>query len=202
MASSSGSAAKNFAAAAPAAAAAAWTPTGGRKITVIGPHLDTGMHHLYIHYDPRTGSKSSARKSITSLHADYPGCPSFLGCLPRNSWSTPAAAEAAIPHFRAWVDGGRRKQTTAANAARHPAVCDAEALPERFSKRRATRTRVGVDLNISNSGGLFSVVVALTTACFVPTMSEHIADWNARASGLQGAVVNQDLVFVGAFKRV
>ena len=88
MASSSASTAKNFAAAAPTAAAASWTPTGGRKITIDGPHVTTNMYSLYIRYDPRASSKSAARVPITSLHADYPGCPSFLGCLPRKSWST------------------------------------------------------------------------------------------------------------------
>ena len=98
---------------------------------VRGPHADTGKFHLQTRYDPRTGTKSAGRVAITSLHDDYPGMPSFLGMVPLQSWSTKTAAEAAIPHFRAWIDGGRRKQTAAANQARQPPEVDPTARPER-----------------------------------------------------------------------
>jgi hypothetical protein len=78
--------------------------------------MGNGKYHLEIRYNPRASSKRADLKSITSLHEDYPGKPGFLGCYHHKSWVTEAAARAAIDHFRAWVDGGRRKQTAAATA--------------------------------------------------------------------------------------
>ena len=119
------------------------TLTGGRVITVRGP-MGNGKHHLEIRCNPRASSKRADLKSITSLHEDYPGKPGFLGCSHHKSWVTEAAARAAIDHFRAWVDGGRRKQTAAATARSiQPAAEDVVLLPERYSERRNFRVRVG-----------------------------------------------------------
>ena len=126
-----------------AAAAALWTPTGGRVITVRKQSYDPGNYYLEIRYAPRASSKRADLKSITSLHEDYPGKPGFLGCYHQKSWVTEAAARAAIDHFRAWVDGGRRKQTAAATArSNQPAAEDVVLLPERYSERRNFRVRV------------------------------------------------------------
>ena len=143
MPSSSTPTAKNLKGAAAAAASPSWTPTGGRAIMIRGPLVSTGMYYLEVRYDPRTGSKSSDRKSITSLHEDYPGKPSFLmGLCPRKSWRTIAAAEAAIDHFRTWVDERRRKRTAAAAEVSNARILgDETVLPERFSERNLV-TRV------------------------------------------------------------
>ena len=159
MASKTPSGPKNSA----AAGASSWKPTGGRTIAVVGPHPYTGKFRLRVAYDPRTGCKKDGRVWITSEHADYPGAPSFLGLVPLKSWSTKAAAEAAIPHFRAWVDGGRRKQTAAAAAAREASSPRPFVLPERFSKRRAIAgARVNTSVQISTAG-VVSVLLAASS---------------------------------------
>ena len=50
-------------------------------IVVRGPHVDTGKYFLEIRYDQRASSKKADRKMITSEHENYPGAPSFLGCI-------------------------------------------------------------------------------------------------------------------------
>ena len=184
MASCSPPSAKISAGAAVAAAAASWTPTGGRAITVRGPHHVSGKYSLEVRYDPRQSSKYADRKMITSVHADYPGKPSFLGCLPRKTWSTEAAAKAAIDHFRAWVDGGRRKQTATANAARQPPPFDGSALPERYSERRAKRAKVDASVSVWRRAGEVLVGLVLTTATVTLQPFEYNAEWSARASEL------------------
>jgi hypothetical protein len=110
--------------------------------------MGNGKHHLEIRCNPRASSKRADLKSITSLHEDYPGKPGFLGCYHHKSWVTEAAARAAIDHFRAWVDGGRRKQTSAATArSNQPAAEDVVLLPERYSERRNFRVRVDAMLD-------------------------------------------------------
>ena len=86
---------------------------------------------------PRQSSKYADLKRITSLHADYPGKPGFMGCYHHKSWSTHAAAEAAIPHFRAWVDDGRRKKTAAAATARGLGRARAARALQRAEQRQA-----------------------------------------------------------------
>ena len=120
-------------------------------MVVRGPHVDTGKYFLEIRYDPRASSKKADRKTITSEHENYGGAPSFLGCQPMKSWCTAAAAKAAIPHFRAWVDGGRRVLTTAANTARAASSTRAFVLPERNSKRRAIKEMAGTKVNSHGS---------------------------------------------------
>ena len=113
-----------------------------REPTATFPH-----YYLETSYDPRASSKKADRRSITSLHSDYQGKPGFMGCYLQKSWKTEAAARAAIDHFRAWVDGGRRKQTAAASEARGKRVeVDDIPLPERYSKRRNLGTHVGATL--------------------------------------------------------
>ena len=99
MSSSTSSPAQNFAGAA-AAATAAWTPTGNRAVKIHGPAAQSGKFYLEAQYAPRASSKHKDLKWITSSGSDYPGKPSFLGCLPQKTWMTRAAAAAAIPHFR------------------------------------------------------------------------------------------------------
>ena len=188
MASSSAPLAEKIAGAAVAAAAATWTPTGGRPIMVRGPHHVTGKYFLEARYDPRKGVKKVERKPITSMHADYPGKPSFLGCLPRKVWSTEAAAKAAVDHFRAWIDGGRRKRTTASNAVRQPPAFDGSELPERYSERRAKRTKVDALVSVCRHAGEVLVGLALATATVHLTPAAYCAEWNARASELHPCV--------------
>ena len=88
--------------------------------------MDTGKNFFEIRYDPRKGTSKADRKDITSQHEDYPGT--------KKSWTTYAAAEAAIDHFRAWVDGGRRKQTATATAARQPAAGYAAVQSEPYTR--------------------------------------------------------------------
>ena len=147
-----------------AAAAALWTPTGGRVITVRGP-MGNGKYHLETRYAPRASSKRADLKSITSLHEDYPGKPGFLGCYHHKSRVTEAAARAAIDHFRAWVDGGRRKQTAAATArSNQPAAEDVVLLPERYSERRNFRVRVDAMLDpVSRASGVVVKLMLLTS---------------------------------------
>jgi hypothetical protein len=123
---------------------------------------------LEIRYAPRASSKRADLKSITSLHEDYPGKPGFLGCYHQKSWVTDAAARAAIDQFRAWVDGGRRKQTAAATArSNQPAAEDVVLLPERYSERRNFRVWVGAMLRpVSRASG---VVVKLMLLASVHT---------------------------------
>jgi hypothetical protein len=115
-------------------------------------------------WNPRASSKRADLKSITSLHEDYPGKPGFLGCYHHKSWVTEAAARAAIDHFRAWVDGGRRKQTAAATARSiQPAAEDVVLLPERYSERRNFRVRVGAMLDpVSRASGVVVNLMLLT----------------------------------------
>ena len=108
------------------------------------------------------------------MHTDYPGKPSFLGCLPRKMWSTEAAAKAAIDHFRAWVDGGRRKQTAAAIAARQPPAFDDSALPERYSERRAKRTKIDASVSVCWRAGEVLVGLALATATVTLTPAAYM----------------------------
>ena len=176
MASSSTPAAQNFAGAAPAAAAPSWTPTGGRTIRVCGPHVDSGKCHLETTYEPRAYSKKRDRKPITSLHTDYPGKPGFMGCYHLKSWTTEAAAIAAVDHFRAWVDGGRRVRTAAATLVSNKrAAFDDFALPERYSKRS------NVAIRTVKAGARVFVMLALTTgACALPREAFN-QQWNARS---------------------
>lgn len=184
MSSSTSSPAQNFAGAA-TAATAAWTPTGGRTIHVRGPAAATGKYYLEAKYDPRTGIKKAQRVTITSSGSDYPGKPSFLGCLPQKTWSTPAAAAAAIEHFREWVDCGRRKQTAAAAAARAASKIVAPpielALPERYSKRRAVGVKVNLSIGVISTAGGGTCTVALSTASFELSREEYNAAWDARS---------------------
>jgi hypothetical protein len=147
-----------------AAAAALWTPTGGRVIKVRGP-MGNGKYHLETRYAPRESSKFAHLKTITSLHEDYPGKPGFLGCYHQKSWVTEAAARAAIDHFRAWVDGGRRKQTAAATArSNQPAAEDVVLLPERYSERRNFRVLVDAMLRpVSRASGVVVKLMLLTS---------------------------------------
>ena len=169
-----------------AAAAALWTPTGGRVITVRGPHAKTGKYYLETRYAPRASSKRADLKSITSLHEDYPGKPGFLGCYHHKSWVTEAAARAAIDHFRAWVDGGRRKQTAAATArSNQPAAEDVVLLPERYSERRNFRVRVGAMLDpVSRASGVV-VNLMLTTSVHTTTRDEYNRAWSRSSDALR-----------------
>ena len=131
-------------------AVAAWTPTGGRAIRVMGPHRDTGKFTLQVKYAPRQSSKKGDYRLITSEHPDYPGKPGFLGCYHLKAWTTKAAAEAAVPHFRHWVDNGRRKQTAAATTVSNRKKPRIEAdlaavgdgLPQRYSVRNNLGTKI------------------------------------------------------------
>ena len=75
----------------PQAPAAGRRPAVEPLIVVRGPHVDTGKYFLEIRYDQRASSKKADRKMITSEHENYPGAPSFLGCMPMKSWCTAAA---------------------------------------------------------------------------------------------------------------
>ena len=173
-------------------AGTAWTPTGGRSITVSGPHPSSGKFYLQTKYDPRSSSKKPDRNSITSSHDDYPGAPALGGCLPQKQWSTRAAAEAAIPHFRAWVDGGRRKQTAAATAVSNRsdhspwalALSSAQRLPERYSKRQAMVPKVDLKLSITSGSSGPVVVAHLGTSRATLARDELNEAWSERASAL------------------
>jgi hypothetical protein len=104
MASKSTATAENFLGAAAAAGSPSWTPTGGTAIAIKGPNA-AGKFFLEARYEPRTGCKSKDRIPVYSTDANHPGKPGFMGCYHSKSWSTKAAACAAIDHFRAWVDG-------------------------------------------------------------------------------------------------
>ena len=107
-------------------------------IAVRGPHPSSNEYYLEVRYDPRKGTNKAGRKDITSLHDDYPGAPSFLGTHPLKSWTTRAAAEAAIPHFRAWVDGGRRSASSGGSSTRAaPSAATASAILKSASCVRA-----------------------------------------------------------------
>jgi hypothetical protein len=168
-----------------AAAAALWTPTGGRVITVRGP-MGNGKYHLETRYAPRESSKFAHLKTITSLHEDYPGKPGFLGCYHQKSWVTEAAARAAIDHFRAWVDGGRRKQTAAATArSNQPAAEDVVLLPERYSERRNFRVRVDAMLGpVSRASGVV-VKLMLLTSVHKTTRDEYNRAWSRSSDALR-----------------
>jgi len=62
-----------------------------------------------------------------------------MGCYRyhHKSWTTHAAAEAATPHFRAWVDDGRRKKTAAAATARGLGRARAARALQRAEQRQA-----------------------------------------------------------------
>ena len=169
-----------------AAAAAPWTPTGGRKITVHKQHANTGNYYLEIRYTPRASSKRADLKSITSLHEDYPGKPGFLGCYHQKSWVTEAAARAAIDHFRAWVDGGRRKQTAAATArSNQPAAEDVVLLPERYSERRNFRVWVDAMLRpVSRASGVV-VKLMLLTSVHTTTRDDYNRAWSRSSDALR-----------------
>ena len=169
-----------------AAAAALWTPTGGRVITVRKQSYDPGKYFLEIRYAPRASSKFADLKSITSLHEDYPGKPGFLGCYHQKSWVTEAAARAAIDHFRAWVDGGRRKQTAAATArSNQPAAEDVVLLPERYSERRNFRVRVDAMLRpVSRASGVV-VKLMLLTSVHTTTRDEYNRAWSRSSDALR-----------------
>ena len=189
MASTSKPNTPNLEGAAAAAASSSWTPTGGRVITVRGPHANTGRYYLEIRYAPRASSKRADLKSITSLHEDYPGKPGFLGCYHQKSWVTEAAARAAIDHFRAWVDGGRRKQTAAATArSNQPAAEDVVLLPERYSERRNFRVRVDAMLRpVSRASGVV-VKLMLLTSVHTTTRGEYNRAWS-RQCGRPASIV-------------
>ena len=173
----------NLEGAAAAAASSSWTPTGGRVITVRGP-MGNGKYHLEIRYNPRASSKRADLKSITSLHEDYPGKPGFLGCYHQKSWVTEAAARAAIDHFRAWVDGGRRKQTAAATARSiQPAAEDVVLLPERYSERRNFRVRVGAMLDPVSHGVVVNLM--LLTSVHTTTHDEYNREWSRSSDALR-----------------
>ena len=186
MASSGASAAKISNGAAAAAGSPSWTPTGGREISVRGPHVDTGKYHLEIRYDPRASSKYKDRKSITSLHEDYPGKPSFLGMLPVKSWSTEDAADEAKEHFRAWVDGGRRKRTAAANEMRNVRVpTDVIPLPERYSKRANRGTHVkSTSTIIPGDDGEVQVRLHLSLTTSDLDRDEYNSKWSEHSDAL------------------
>ena len=176
----------NLEGAAAAAASSSWTPTGGRKITVHKQHANTGKYYLEVRYAPRASSKFADLKSITSLHEDYPGKPGFLGCYHQKSWVTEAAARAAIDHFRAWVDGGRRKQTAAATArSNKPAAEDVVLLPERYSERRNFRVRVDAMLGpVSRASGVV-VKLMLLTSVHKTTRDEYNRAWSRSSDALR-----------------
>ena len=173
-------------------AAAAWTPTGGRPITVREPDAHNSKYRLEVRYDRRASGKPSDRVYIISTHANYPGAPALGGCLPQKQWSTRAAAEAAIPHFRAWVDGGRRKQTAAATAVSNRsghslwalALSSAQRLPERYSKRQATVPKVDLKLSITAGSSGPVVVARLEMSKMALTRDELNEAWSERASAL------------------
>jgi hypothetical protein len=148
--------------------------------------MGNGKHHLEIRCNPRASSKRADLKSITSLHEDYPGKPGFLGCSHHKSWVTEAAARAAIDHFRAWVDGGRRKQTAAATARSiQPAAEDVVLLPERYSERRNFRVRVGSMLDpVSRASGVV-VNLMLLTSVHTTTHDEYNREWSRSSDALR-----------------
>ena len=138
--------------------------------------------------NPRASSKRADLKSITSLHEDYPGKPGFLGCYHHKSRVTEAAARAAIDHFRAWVDGGRRKQTAAATArSNQPAAEDVVLLPERYSERRNFRVRVGAMLLVDPVSRASGVVVnlMLLTSVHTTTHDEYNREWSRSSDALR-----------------
>ena len=110
----------------------------------------------------------------------------FLGCYHQKSWVTEAAASAAIDHFRAWVDGGRRKQTAAATARRsQPAAEDVVLLPERYSERRNFRVRVGAMLGpVSRASGVV-VKLMLLTSVHTTTRNEYNRAWSRSSDALR-----------------
>ena len=171
---------------------AGWTPTGDRKVAVR-LHPDTRMYYLEVKFSPRQSAKSKDFKIITSLAEAYPGAPSFLGMLPRKTCATQQAAERAVIHFRAWVDGGRRQQTAAMRAgvsseARAAAVSKLDP-PQRFSGR----------LNLSSPSVAVSIdfIEGRAKVKFAPRapvqvlQEEHIAMWWARSRAMQQVLVNR-----------
>ena len=172
------------------AAPSGWTPTRGHTVSVRSPHATTGKFFLETTFALRQSSKGKdSRKPITSMHEGYPGKPSFLGFHPLKEWTTAAAAQAAIPHFREWVDGGRRKQTAAFAAARTASKVEAEVaalgeeLPQRYSKRRNVGSSASLSVNLV--GGLLSAAVA--TASYM-SPAEYNAAWLERSGPLHRAI--------------
>ena len=148
--------------------------------------MGNGKYHLETRYAPRESSKFAHLKTITSLHEDYPGKPGFLGCYHHKSRVTEAAARAAIDHFRAWVDGGRRKQTAAATArSNQPAAEDVVLLPDRYSERRNFRVRVDAMLRpVSRASGVV-VKLMLLTSVHKTTRDEYNRAWSRSSDALR-----------------
>lgn len=166
---------------------AAWTPTGGRAVLVERISRATDFR-LSVKYDPRESSKKSAdRKKVDSLHPTYPGAPGFLGTGKMKRWTTEEAARAAIPHFRDWVDGGRRAPTQSLAAARKRSAAElaADHLPERFSKRNTFGATVRATLSAAVRGG---VMLALAVAATPMSRAEYNAAWSDRSLALHRAV--------------
>ena len=168
-----------------------WTPTGGRAVQVAPiPDVSPAKFMLRVKFLSRASSRKANQKTITSLHADYPGAPGFLGCYHQKQWTTRKAAEAAIPHFRKWVDEGRRKQTAAGAAGRARSATEAAAaatadeLPVRYSKRRNLGTVVKTAMSCVGS----AVMLVLATAAAPLDVAVYNAAWAARSSALRRAV--------------
>ena len=164
-----------------AEAATAWTPTEGRKV-LAELHRSTGKWYLSVKFAARRGTRTKELKRITSMADAYPGAPSFLGMLPRKTWTTRAAAEQASSHFREWVNGGRRQQKAAAAASTAAAAApqlDA-CMPQRFSGRlNLSRPSVAVSINFIE--GRAQVKFAPRAPAQL-SQEEHSALWQVRST--------------------
>jgi len=102
------------------------------------------------------------------------------------SRGSPRLLRAAIDHFRAWVDGGRRKQTAAATArSNQPAAEDVVLLPERYSERRNFRVRVDAMLGpVSRASGVV-VKLMLLTSVHKTTRDEYNRAWSRSSDALR-----------------
>ena len=128
------------------------------------------------------------------MHEDYPGKPSFLmGLLPLKSWSTQKAAEAAIDHFRTWVDEGRRKRTAAATEVSNVRIPGDEiVLPQRFSQRKSI-TRVDATAYPCVRDGHVKVALILTTHAGPSTRDEYNEEWMERSAAMHNAAKKRRL---------
>ena len=174
-----------------AEAATAWTPTEGRKV-LAELHRSTGKWYLSVKFAARRGTRTKELKHITSMADAYPGAPSFLGMLPRKTWTTRAAAEQASSHFREWVNGGRRQQKAAAAASTAAAAApqlDA-CMPQRFSGRlNLSRPSVAVSIKFGLDGR--ALVQFAPKAAAQLSQEDHSALWQVRSRAMQQVLVSR-----------
>ena len=131
--------------------------------------------HLMIKYAPYRGARGQKLDTARSTHQGYD----------KGGWATRAAAIAAKPHFKEWVNSGRNSQQRAAGAT--SAVARAKAVeaarqrplvPTRFRGGiRIEAAKVIVGLSIGTTG---TVAVALDTVAHASELATE--QWHKRAA--------------------